>query len=52
MERTGFAGHLDQCTELLAHAVEESERLKSTLERTGMGIDPTRGITFEETSDG
>ena len=35
MERAGAAGQLDRCGELLPHVVEEFERFKSTLERTG-----------------
>jgi len=35
MERTGSTGGLDQCTDLLAHAVDEFDRLRNTLERTG-----------------
>ena len=35
MERAAAAGQCDHCGELLPRAIEEFERLKSTLERTG-----------------
>jgi HPt (histidine-containing phosphotransfer) domain-containing protein len=35
MERAGSTGRLDQCSGLLAHAVDEFDRLRKTLERTG-----------------
>lgn len=35
LERAGDAGRLDQCSELLPRAVEEFERFKKTLERSG-----------------
>ena len=35
MERAAAAGECDHCGELLPRAIEEFERLKSTLERTG-----------------
>lgn len=35
IERSGAAGQLDPCGELLPRAVEEFERFKGTLERTG-----------------
>jgi PAS domain S-box-containing protein len=35
MERAGSTGRLDQCSGLLAHAVDEFDRLKSTLELAG-----------------
>ena len=35
MERAGAAGELQRCGELLPRAVEEFERFKSTLKRTG-----------------
>jgi hypothetical protein len=35
MERAAAAGQWDYCGELLPRAIEEFERLKSTLERTG-----------------
>jgi HPt (histidine-containing phosphotransfer) domain-containing protein len=35
VEQAGSAGRLDQCCELLPRVVEEFERFKSTLERSG-----------------
>jgi PAS domain S-box-containing protein len=35
MERAGMAGELDRCTGLMPYALEEFERLKSTLEQYG-----------------
>jgi PAS domain S-box-containing protein len=35
LERAGSAGQLDRCGELLPRAIEEFERFRSTLERTG-----------------
>ena len=51
MERAGSAGKLDQCAELLPRVVEEFERFKSVLERTGWVQTPMTKVFSRMTSD-
>ena len=46
IERSGAAGQLDPCNELLPRAVEEFERFKGTLERAGW-VGPNDDTGFE-----